>query len=113
MKHHSTRDVVDDLRAGGLLIEVADPVDPHLEMAEIQRRVYASGGPAILFQNPTGCRFPMASNLFASLEQARYLFRDTLESVRRLFEIKLDPSALPKRPLRYAGVPVTAIRMLP
>lgn len=113
MKHRSTRDVVDDLRAGGRLIEVADPVDPHLEMAEIQKRVYASGGPAVLFTNPIGCRFPMASNLFASLEQARYLFRDTLESVRRLIEIKLDPSALPKRPLRYAGVPLTAIRMLP
>jgi 4-hydroxy-3-polyprenylbenzoate decarboxylase len=113
MKHRSTRDVVADLRAGGYLIEVTDPVDPHLELAEIQRRVYANGGPAVLFSNVVGCKFPMASNLFASLEQARYLFRDTLEAVRRLIEIKLDPSALPKRPLRYAGVPLTAIRMLP
>lgn len=113
MKHRSTRDVVQDLRAGGFLIEVTDPVDPHLEMGEIQRRVYASGGPAVLFTNVIGCRFPMVSNLFGSLEQARYLFRDTLESVRRLIEIKLDPSALPKHPLRYAGVPLTALRMLP
>lgn len=113
MKHRSTRDVVEDLRAGGRLIEITDPVDPNLEMAEIQRRVYASGGPGILFSNPVGCRFPMASNLFASIEQARYLFRDTLESVRRLIEIKLDPSALLKHPFRYAGVPLTAIRMLP
>ncbi|WP_404310275.1 UbiD family decarboxylase [Neorhodopirellula lusitana] len=113
MKHRSTRDVVNDLRADGRLIDVTDEVDPNLEMAEIQRRVYASGGPGILFHNVRGCRFPMASNLFASLEQARYLFRDTLESVRRLIEIKLDPSALPKHPLRYAGVPLTALRMLP
>jgi len=113
MKHRSTRDVVNDLRAGGRLIEVSDPVDPNLEMAEIQRRVYASGGPAVLFTNVIGCRFPMASNLFASLDQARYLFRDTLESVRRLIELKLDPSALPKRPMRYALTPLTALRMLP
>lgn len=113
MKHRSTRDVVDDLRTGGRLIEVDDPVDPNLEMAEIQRRVYASGGPAVLFTNVIGCRFPMASNLFASLDQARYLFRDTLESVRRLIELKLDPSALPKRPMRYALTPLTALRMLP
>lgn len=113
MKHRSTRDVVNDLRAGGRLIQVDDPVDPHLEMAEIQRRVYASGGPGLLFTNVVGCRFPMASNLFASLEQARYLFRDTLESVRRLIELKLDPSALPKRPMRYALTPLTALRMLP
>ncbi len=113
MKHRSTRDVVDDLRAGGRLIEITDPVDPHLEMAEIQRRVYARGGPGLLFSNVIGCRFPMASNLFGSLEQARYLFRETLEAVRRLIELKLDPSALPKRPLRYAGSPLTALRMLP
>ncbi|QDV61775.1 UbiD family decarboxylase [Crateriforma conspicua] len=113
MKHRSTRDVVDDLRAGGRLIEIDDPVDPHLEAAEIQRRVYANGGPAILFQRLVGTEFPAVSNLFGSLDQARYLFRSTLESVRRLIEMKVDPSALPKRPLRYAGVPVTALRMLP
>lgn len=95
------------------MIEITDPVDPHLEMAEIQRRVYARGGPGLLFSNVIGCRFPMASNLFGSLEQARYLFRETLEAVRRLIELKLDPSALPKRPLRYAGSPLTALRMLP
>src|SRR6056297_2266497 len=82
-------------------------------MAEIQRRVYASGGPGLLFTRVRGSRFPAASNLFASLDQARYLFRDTLESVRRLIELKLDPSALPKHPFRYAGVPKTALRMLP
>ena len=113
MKHRSTRDVVEDLRRDGRLIEVREPVDPNLEMAEIQRRVYASGGPGLLFTNVVGCRFPMASNLFASLEQARYLFRDTLERVRRLIEVKVDPSALPKRPFRYLGTPLTAIRMLP
>lgn len=113
LKHRSTRDVVNDLRDGGRLIEVTDEVDPHLELAEIQRRVYSNGGPGLLFSNVRGCRFPMASNLFSSLDQATYLFRDTLESVRRLIEVKLDPSALPKRPMRYAGVPLTALRMLP
>ncbi len=113
MKHRCTRDVVEDLRRGGRLIQVDDEVDPNLEMAEIQRRVYASGGPGLLFTNVRGCGFPAASNLFGSLEQARYLFRDTLESVRRLIEIKLDPSALPKQPIRYARVPLTALRMLP
>ncbi len=113
MKHRCTRDVVEDLRRDGRLIQVDDEVDPNLEMAEIQRRVYAGGGPGLLFTNVRGCGFPAASNLFGSVEQARYLFRDTLESVRRLIEIKLDPSALPKQPVRYATVPLTALRMLP
>lgn len=113
MKHRSTRDAVEDLRAGGRLIEIDDPVDPQLEMAEIQRRVYARGGPAVLFSNVIGCRFPMVSNLFGSLDQARFLFRHSLQSVQRLIELKLDPSALPRRPWRYARTPLVALRMLP
>ena len=112
-KHRSTRQVVEDLRRGGRLIECDQPVDPHLEMAEIQRRVYARGGPAVLFSNVVGCRFPMASNLFGSIDQARYLFRDTLEAVRRMVELKIDPAALPRRPFRYAGTPLTALHTLP
>lgn len=113
MRHRSTRDVVEDLRAGGRLVQVDDPVDPHLEIAEIQRRVYARGGPAVLMTNVRGTTFPVASNLFGSLEQAEYLFRDTLESVRRLIEVKLDPPIAARRPWRYAGVPWTALTMLP
>lgn len=113
MTHRSTRETVEDLRKAGRLIEITQEVDPYLEAAEIQRRVYANQGPAILFSNLKGCQFPAVSNLFASLEQARYLFRDTLESVRRLIELKTDPSAAPKNPLRYAKTPWTAWRMLP
>ena len=113
MKHRCTRDVIDDLRRGGRLIEIDQEVDPNLEAAEIQRRVYASGGPALWFKNLKGCHFTAASNLFASLDQACYLFRDTLDSVRRVIEVKIDPGTLARKPWRYAGVPLTAIRMLP
>lgn len=113
MKHRSTRDVVDDLANGDRLIQVEEPINPHLEMAEIQRRVYSSGGPAILFTNVIGCCFPMVGNLFGSIDQVRYLFRDTLESVRRLIELKIDPTAFTRHPLRYGWSPLTAIRMLP
>lgn len=113
VRHRSTRDVVEDLRRDGRLIEIDDLVDPCLELAEIQRRVYLRGGPAILFSNLRGCPFPAVSNLFASLDQARFLFRDTLEAVRRLIEAKIDPAAVAKRPWRYARTPWTAVSMLP
>jgi 4-hydroxy-3-polyprenylbenzoate decarboxylase len=113
MKHRSTREVVEDLRQGGHLVVCEDEVDPHLEMAEIQRRVYARGGPAVYFPRVRGCRFACASNLFGSLNQSRYLFRDTLEAVRKVIELKVDPGALPRKPLRYASAPFTALHMLP
>lgn len=113
MSHRSTRQVVEDLRTHGRLVEVTEPLSPHLEIAEVQRRVYANNGPAILFTNPTGSSFPMASNLFGSLEQARFLFRKTIDRVRRAIELKIDPNQLFMRPWRYASAPWTAWTMLP
>ncbi len=113
MSHRNTRQVVEDLRKNGRLIEISDPLSTHLEIAEVQRRVYERGGPAILFSNPVGSPFPMVSNLFGSLDQARFLFRKTIDRVRRAIELKIDPNQLFMRPLRYATAPWTAWTMLP
>ena len=113
MSHRSTRPVVEDLRSNNRLIEITDPLSTKLEIAEVQRRVYARGGPAILFTNPIGSPFPMVSNLFGSLDQARFIFRNTIDRVRRAIELKIDPSQLLRRPWRYASAPWTAWTMLP
>ncbi len=113
MFHRSTRDTVEDLRSHGRLIVVDEPLSPYLEIAEVQRRVYARGGPAILFTRPIGTDFPMVGNLFGSLDQARFLFRHTLDRVRRAIEIKVDPSHLFKNPWRYRSAPWIAWSMLP
>ena len=113
MGYTSTAECVADLERDGQLIRISDQVDPHLEMAEIHRRVFQNGGPALLFENVAGCRFPMASNLFGTLERARFLFRDTIENVRRAIELKIEPTELMRRPLRYLGAPLTAWRMQP
>ena len=101
------------LARAGELVRIEQEIDPHLEAAEIQRRVYAAGGPALLFARVKGSRFPMASNLFGTMKRAELLFADSLDRVRRLFELKADPSAVLKRPLRYLGVPLTALTLLP
>jgi len=108
MRHRSTRDVVVDLKKNDRLIEIDAPLSARLEIAEIQRRVYARKGPAILFTNPVNSRFPMVSNLFGSLEQARFVFRHTIERVRRAIELKIDPNAFFRNPLRYLSAPSTA-----
>jgi 4-hydroxy-3-polyprenylbenzoate decarboxylase len=113
MGYPSLRACVDDLARTGQLARIDVEIDARLEAAEIQRRVFRAGGPALHFTRVKGCRFSMVSNLFGTLERARFLFRDTLESVRRLVELKIDPGALRTRPLRYWRVPFTALRMLP
>ncbi|MFM2417495.1 MAG: hypothetical protein RL385_2218 [Pseudomonadota bacterium] len=113
MAFHSTRACVEALAREGQLTRIDHPLDPHLEIAEIQRRVYQAGGPALLFTNVKGSRFPMASNLFGSMKRAEILFRDSLEAVRRVVELKVDPANFLRRPFRYAGAPFTALTMLP
>jgi 4-hydroxy-3-polyprenylbenzoate decarboxylase len=113
MPYVSLRDCVDDLERTGQLRRVDVEVDAHLEAAEIQRRVFRAGGPALYFARVKGCRFPMVSNLFGTMERARFIFRDSLDKVRRLIELRADPGAAWKRPLRYAGVPFTLLHTRP
>ncbi len=112
MGYRTLRRCVDDLEKHGKLLRVEETIDAHLEAAEIQRRVYLSGGPAVLFTDVKQCKFPMVSNLFGTMDQARFLFRDTLDQVRRLIELKIDPNEFWKNPLRYWKAPLTAVGML-
>src|SRR3712207_4697838 len=105
MGYRTLRECINDLERHGHLVRIDAEVDARLEIAEIQRRVYAAGGPALLFTRVTGCRFPVASNLFGTIERSRFMFRDTLDRVRRLVELKIDPTALVRQPFRYARTP--------
>jgi 4-hydroxy-3-polyprenylbenzoate decarboxylase len=104
MGYRSLRECVADLERTGQLVRIEQEIDPCLEAAAVHRRVHRAGGPAIYFARVKGCRFPMVSNLFGTLARTRFLFRDTLEAVRHLVELKIDPSAFARRPWRYRDV---------
>jgi len=63
-----------ELRGAGELQEVDAPVDPHLEVAEIHRRVIAAGGPALLFTKVKGSDHPLVTNLFGTARRAERAF---------------------------------------
>src|SRR5690349_13141602 len=113
MGYRSLKACVEDLERHGHLVRINEEIDPYLEAAEIHRRVYRAGGPALLFTRVKGTPFPMVSNLFGTLERALFMFRDSLEPVRRVVELKVDPMALLRAPFRYAGAPLTALHTLP
>src|SRR3712207_5477839 len=113
MGYRNLRQCIDDLERHGQLVRIESEIDPHLEAAEIHRRVYRAGGPAIYFARVKGCRFPMVSNLFGTIERTRFLFRDTLEAVRHLVELKIEPPSLFRRPWRYRDVPRTLWHLRP
>jgi 4-hydroxy-3-polyprenylbenzoate decarboxylase len=105
MPHRNLRECLLDLERHGQLLRIEQEIDPNLEAAEIHRRVFRAGGPAVFFARIKGCRFPMVSNLFGTMPRVRLIFRDTLETVRHLIELKIDPAAFWKRPWRYRDVP--------
>jgi 4-hydroxy-3-polyprenylbenzoate decarboxylase len=113
MGYASLRACVDDLERHGHLVRIDAPVSAELEIAEIQRRVFEAGGPALYFSRVQGTTFPMVGNLFGTIERARFMFRDSLASVQRLVELKVDPSRALAKPWRYLGVPWTALTALP
>ncbi len=104
---------VRDLERHGHLIRIRAEVDPNLEMAEIHRRFFEAKGPAILFENVKGSRFPAVSNIYGTFERTEFLFRKTLGKVQRVIELKADPANFIKNPARYLGAPFTALSALP
>ncbi len=113
MSNRTLKQSIDDLRKSGQLLEIDEPIDPHLQAAEIQRRVYQARGPAILYRRVIGSPFAMVSNLFGTMERTRYLFRHTLKAVRQLVALKIDPQQAFKHPLKSMRSLPTARNMLP
>ena len=74
MAYKSLRDFIEQLEADGELVRVSRPVSTHLEMTEIQRRLLAKKGPAVLFENPVHedgrpAEMPALVNLFGTVER--------------------------------------------
>ncbi len=68
MAYHDFQDFVAHLERCGELRRIRYPIDPHLEITEVADRVMKmpDGGPALLFENPTGSQIPLVINAFGS-----------------------------------------------
>ena len=62
-------DYVAALEGTGRLRRVGIEVDPVYEVPEIVQRVIREGGPALLFERPTGSPFPLVMNLFGTMDR--------------------------------------------
>ncbi len=113
MGYRSLAECVADLEQHGHLIRIKEEVDPYLEMAAIHMRVFDVEGPALLFENIKGSKFPAVSNLFGTLDRSKFMFRDTLDHVKKLVDVKMNPMSVLKKPLDYVGSSMVALGALP
>jgi len=107
------RAFIDRLHRDEDIVTVEIPVDRHLEVAEIHRRVIAACGPALLFTNVIGgdprsgvraskSSFRLVTNLFGTARRAELAFGDRpLRLIRRVVE--LAETLLPPTPAKLWG----------
>ncbi|MEC9151560.1 MAG: UbiD family decarboxylase [Pseudomonadota bacterium] len=91
MPYGSLRDFIARLEAEDRLVRVSAPVSPVLEMTEIQTRLLAENGPAILFENVVhedGTRYemPVLVNLFGTVERVAWGMDRLPEQLREVGE---------------------------
>ncbi|OFW33864.1 MAG: menaquinone biosynthesis decarboxylase [Acidobacteria bacterium RIFCSPLOWO2_12_FULL_65_11] len=101
-------DFIADLDRRRLLSHVTEPVDPKLELAAVVDRACKSptGGPALLFEKPTGFGIPVAANVYGSMERmCLALGVKTLDDLAR----EIDELMTPQMP---EGI-MDALKMLP
>src|ERR1044071_471858 len=100
--HRNLRSFLELLRREGDLVEVGAEVDPYLELAEVHRRVIEREGPALLFRNVKGSRYPVVTNLFGTVRRLEQAFGPKPEAlVRRAVHVAeslLPPTASALRP---------------
>ena len=111
--YSSLRAAVLDLERNGMLLRIKEEIDPNLDMAAIHRQVFDQGGPAILFERVKGSPFEAVSNIYGTFERTAFLFRHTIDRVKRVIELKKDPANFLKKPGRYLSAPFTALSALP
>src|SRR5438093_1139139 len=101
-------DFLADLDRRKLLARITEPVSPNLEIAAVTDRACKSpgGGPALLFEAPTGHDMPVASNVYGSYERmCLALGVKTLDDLAAEIEELMTPQ-MP------AGI-MDALKMLP
>ena len=91
MPYRSLRDFIGRLEAEGRLVRVSAPVSPVLEMTEIQTRLLAEGGPAVLFENVVredggAYGMPVLVNLFGTVERVAWGMERAPEELREVGE---------------------------
>ncbi len=69
MAYQDLQTFLEDLERTDNLLRIKETVSPYLEITEITDRVSKQHGPALLFENVTGCDIPVLTNAFGSFER--------------------------------------------
>ena len=114
MKYSDLRDFMAGLEGLGELKRVRENVSPVLEMTALSDRVLRAGGPALLFEAPTGHTTPALTNLFGTTRRvALGMGADSIADLRdvgRVLASLKEPE--PPKGLKDAGKLLQMVKAL-
>lgn len=113
MSYSSLQACIKDLEDHGFLKRIKKEVDPNLEMASIHLAEFQKSGKALLFENIKGSKYPAVSNLFGTLERSNFIFRKSINKVKKIIDLQLNPINGFKNPLSSLQSAFYAIKALP
>ena len=113
MSYKSLSQCIEELDKKDQIVNIHKEVDPNLEMSSIHLKEFERGGKAVFFKNIKGSKYPAVSNLFGTLHRSRFIFRDSLEIVKQLIEIKTNPLSALKNPVRSLITLLNGIYSIP
>jgi 4-hydroxy-3-polyprenylbenzoate decarboxylase len=98
------RDFLAQLEKSGQLKRITAAIDPKFEITEVCDRTLRCGGPALLFERPTGNAMPVLANLFGTPERITLAMgRRSVAELRELGDL-LGMLREPEPPARLSDV---------
>ena len=113
MVYKTLQQCISDLDKKGELKIISEEVNPDLDIASIHLDEFAIGGKAILFENIKGSKYRSVSNLFGTLDRGKFIFRNSIDLVKDLIDLRLNPTNALKNPLKSLFPVLNGIYSLP
>ncbi|MAX68163.1 MAG: 3-octaprenyl-4-hydroxybenzoate carboxy-lyase [Flavobacteriales bacterium] len=113
MSYKSLKQCITDLDRKGEIKIISDEVDPDLDMASLHLNEFEKGGKSIFFKNIKGSKYKAVSNLFGTLDRSKFMFRDSLEIVKQLIELKTNPISALKYPFKSLFTALYGVYSIP
>ena len=113
MSYKSLQQCVSDLQKNGEVRIVSEEVNPNLDMASIHLDEFKEGKKTLLFENVKGSKYRSVSNLFGTLDRGKFIFRNSIDLVKDLIDLKLNPTNALKNPIKSLFTVLNGIYSLP
>jgi 4-hydroxy-3-polyprenylbenzoate decarboxylase len=113
MAYKNLQQCISDLQKKGELRIISEEVSPDLDMASIHLDEFKEGKKTLLFESIKRSKYRSVSNLFGTLDRGKFIFRNSIDVVKDLITLKLNPISALKNPVKSLFTIINGIYSIP